>query len=80
MLFQPAPRYVLVMKNNKGKEAGFTQPLLKDLIDRQNVASKVTFDGVFKNADLSGSTPLDPPALYEDSGTGYNPNFTFPQE
>jgi hypothetical protein len=68
------------MKNNKGKEAGFTRPLLKDLIDRQNVASKVTFDGVFKTADLSGSTPLDPPALYEDSGTGYNSNFTFPQD
>ena len=80
ILLQRAPRYVLVMKNNKGKEAGFTRPLLKDLIDRQNVASKVTFDGVFKNADLSGSTPLDPPALYEDSGTGYNSNFTFPQD
>ncbi len=67
------------MKDKKGKEAGFTQPLLKDLIDRQKVESKMTFDGVFNKAN-TGSTPLEPPALYEDSGEGYNANFVFPQE
>ncbi len=69
----------MVMKNKKGNEASITQPLLKDLIDRQKAQAAITFDGVFKKAD-AGSTPLEPPALYEDSGEGYNANFVFPQE
>jgi len=68
------------MKDKKGKEAGFTQPLLKDLTDRQKLASKAAFDGVFNKADVASSTPLEPPALYEDSGEGYNANFVFPQD
>jgi hypothetical protein len=67
------------MKNNKGKEASFTQPLLKDLINRQKADSKITFDGVFNKADV-GSTPLEQPDLYQDPGNGYNANFVFPQD
>ncbi len=68
------------MKDKKGKEARFTQPLLKDLINRQKAESKLTFDCVSNDKANTGSTPLEPPALYEDSGEGYNANFVFPQE
>ncbi len=68
------------MKEKKGKEASLTQPLLKDLITRQKAESKLTFGGVASDKTNAGSTPLDPPALYEDSGAGYNANFVFPQD
>ncbi len=67
------------MKNIKGKEAGVTQPLLKDLIDRQKMASKIALDGVFNKTEVA-STPLDQPDLYQDPGSGYNVNFVFPQD
>jgi len=68
------------MKDKKGKEASFTQPLLKDLINRQKAESKLTFGNISSDKPGIGSTPLEPPALYEDSGEGYNANFVFPQE
>jgi len=68
------------MKDKKGKEASFTQPLLKDLMNRQKAESKLTFGRVSSDKPGTGSTPLEPPALYEDAGEGYNANFVFPQD
>jgi K+-transporting ATPase c subunit len=60
------------MKDEKQK-GSVTKPLLKDLVDRQKADSKIENPSV-------GSKPLPPPDLYQDSGSGYNPDFTFPQE
>jgi len=68
------------MIDKKGKEASFTKPLLSDLMNRQKAESKLTFDRVSSDKQSIGSTPLEPPALYEDSGEGYNADFVFPQE
>lgn len=52
-----------------------TGPILKDLMDRDKANSKIN------NPDPSvGSKPLPSPDLYQDSGGGYNEDFTFPQE
>ena len=63
------------MKQNQRKSASITAPLLKDLVKRQNADSKRIAPDV-----KIGSTPLPPPDLYQDAGSGYNPDFTFPQE
>jgi hypothetical protein len=62
-------------QNQRRKEASITTPLLKDLIARQKADSK----RIAPDAKI-GSNPLPPPDLYQDAGSGYNPNFTFPQE
>ncbi len=67
------------MKDKKGNGASFTQPLLKDLIARQKVDSKITLDKMTGKSDI-GSTPLQQPALYQDPGSGYNADFEFPQD
>ncbi|MGC2659559.1 MAG: hypothetical protein WA324_16500 [Bryobacteraceae bacterium] len=62
------------MKNDTRQNGSITKPLLKDLMDRQKANQK-------NNPEPSvGSTPLQPPALYEDAGEGYNSGFTFPQD
>jgi hypothetical protein len=62
------------MKNDGRQKGSITKPLLKDLMDQQK-ANQTT------NPEPSvGSNPLQPPALYEDAGEGYNLNYTFPQE
>jgi hypothetical protein len=60
------------MKEDSKKES-VTKPLLQDLIDRQKTDAKIENPSV-------GTKPLPPPDLYQDSGGGYNPDFTFPQE
>lgn len=63
------------MKSKDRKNGSVTEPLLKDLKDREKADSKVS------NPDPSvGSKPLPPPDLYQDSGGGYNQDFAFPQE
>jgi hypothetical protein len=63
------------MKSNDRQNGSVTEPLLKDLMDRGKANSK------FNNPDPSvGSKPLPPPDLYQDSGGGYNQDFTIPQE
>jgi hypothetical protein len=62
------------MKSKDRKDASVT-PILKDLAQREKANSK-TID---PHASV-GSKPVAPPALYEDAGEGYNPDFTFPQE
>lgn len=63
------------MKSNKRLKAPITKPFLKELVDRQKADLK------FQTQNPSiGCKTLDPPALYEDSGEGYNADFTFPQD
>ncbi len=69
--------YVLVMKAKKGQEDSITRPLLKDLVTRSKVESKLTLDSVKTNV---GSTPLVQPDLFQDPGNGYNVDFVFPQD
>ncbi|HTU48109.1 MAG TPA: hypothetical protein VMF91_23820 [Bryobacteraceae bacterium] len=63
------------MKSNDRQNGSITEPLLKDLMDRDKANSKINDSG-----PSVGSKPLQPPALYEDAGEGYNSDFTFPQE
>lgn len=63
------------MKANKSKHDSITKPLLKDVIELDKAHAKAVRDSV-----TIGQKPLNPPALYEDSGEGYNPKFTFPQD
>jgi hypothetical protein len=65
----------LAMKSKKPQQESVTAPLLKDVIDRQKAALKTQL------SDPSiGSKPLQQPALYQDPGEGYNPDFVFPQD
>lgn len=63
------------MKANNSNKGSITTPLLKDVIARDQATQKADRETV-----LIGQKPLNPPALYEDSGEGYNADFTFPQE
>lgn len=63
------------MKANNSKKESITAPLLKDAVKQDKANAKAIRDNV-----SVGSKPLDPPALYEDSGEGYDTDFTFPQE
>jgi len=63
------------MKSKKLPKQSVTKPMLKELADREKANLKAQ-----KQITYVGSKPLDPPALYEDAGTGYNADFTFPQE
>jgi hypothetical protein len=61
------------MKNKVSEKAPVIQPLIKDLAGRAKKDSA-------KNNPTVGSTPLQQPALYQDPGSGYNTDFTFPQD
>ena len=50
-----------------------TKPLLKDLIERSKTTTKFVEPSVSAN-------PLEPSDLYQDAGSGYNADFTIPQE
>jgi hypothetical protein len=63
------------MKSTDRRNGSITGPLLKDMLDRQEADCKTELQPV-----TVGSKPLAPPALYQDAGQGYNPDFTFPQE
>ncbi len=64
------------MKLKKLPESRLTLPLLTDLIERSKVQEQTTL------SKISGvdSAPLAQPNLYQDSGSGYNRNFVFPQD
>lgn len=57
----------------RNRKTSSAKPLLKGLLDRKKADSKIPKPSV-------GSKPLTPPALYQDSGGGYNADFTFPQD
>jgi hypothetical protein len=63
------------MKANNSKKDTITAPLLKDVIARDKACQQADRQNV-----SIGSKPLNPPALYEDQGEGYNANYVFPQE
>jgi len=63
------------MQSKKGQKGSAVTPLLKELADREK-ANRQTIP----QQPSVGSTQLEPPALYQDAGGGYNPDFTFPQE
>jgi hypothetical protein len=65
------------MKANDRKQASsITDPLLKDLLERQKAYSQAV---LIKKPEV-GSEPLSSPDLYQDAGGSYNSDFTFPQE
>jgi hypothetical protein len=68
------------MKNDGRQSGSITKPLLKGLMDRQKANEKCNPEPYSDSAPYIGSTPLDPAALYEDAGGGYNLDYTFPQE
>jgi len=63
------------MKTKHSKRESVTAPLLKDVVKQGKENAPVN-----REETSVGSKPLNPPALYEDSGEGYNPDFTFPQD
>ncbi len=65
--------YCAGMNSRDRQKGSVTKPLLKELADREKADSKAANPSV-------DSKPLPSPDLYQDSGGGYNPDFTFPQE
>jgi hypothetical protein len=63
------------MKSKNMQPKPVAVPLLKDLTDRQKADVKTQLSD-----PTVGSKPLKQPDLYQDSGNGYNPGFTFPQD
>jgi hypothetical protein len=63
------------MKQRDAKKGSMTAPVLKELVERDLASQKASCE----QASI-GSKPLNPPALYEDSGEGYRSGFTFPQD
>ena len=72
-LFISTPRYSSVMNSKNRQSDSITKPLLKDLIERSKTNTKFVEPSVSSN-------PLEPSDLYQDSGSGYNTDFTIPQE
>jgi len=63
------------MKTKNSKQDSVTAPLLKDLVTADRASQKSNCDNV-----SIGQKPVDPPALYEDAGEGYNSDYTYPQQ
>jgi hypothetical protein len=63
------------MKTKNSKQDSVTAPLLKELVTRDQANQKSNCDKV-----SIGQKPLDPPALYEDAGEGYNSDYTYSQQ
>ena len=63
------------MKSNDRPKGSITEPLLKELVDRDKANSKA-----IKQIPSVESKPLEPSDLFQDPGSGYNSDFTFPQE
>jgi hypothetical protein len=60
---------------NNSQGSSITEPLLAHIKERD----QANFEANFPNPSV-GSTPLAQPDLYQDSGGGYNANFTYPQD
>jgi hypothetical protein len=63
------------MKASDRLKRTVTGPMLSDLVNRHKANQKALFE-----EPQVESTPLDPPDLYQDAGSGYNADFTLPQE
>jgi hypothetical protein len=57
---------------NNNEQPSITQPLLQELHDRRALDCA-------KQNPMIGSAQLQPANLYQDTGNGFNVNFTFPQ-
>lgn len=62
--------------NNQG--SSISGPLLANVVEQDKANHAANFP--VKDSPSVGETPLAPPDLYQDSGSGYNANFTFPQD
>ena len=71
-------RYRARMKHQESPKGSVTKPLLQDLIHRKQENDKVN-PLVPTVEKLPAKQPVQP-ALYQDAGSGYNSNLTFPQE
>jgi hypothetical protein len=63
------------MKKNNNQAGTVTGPLLKDLM----ATHKAERQAVMPSPEVK-QTEESKPDLYQDSGGGYNSNFTFPQD
>jgi hypothetical protein len=58
----------------KPRSSPVTGPLLAELVQQDKANKAANFP-----APSVGEQPLPPADLYQDSGSGYNANFVFPQ-
>ena len=63
------------MKASDRLKRTVTGPMLSDLVNGHKANQKALLE-----EPQVESTPLDPPDLYQDAGSGYNADFTLPQE
>jgi len=73
-----AVSYRARMKRKENPKGSITKPLLQDLVDRKKGNDKPD-----ANAPVVEKSPAKrpaQPALYQDPGSGFNSNFTFPQD
>jgi hypothetical protein len=66
-----------MVKSSKSQMGSITQPLIKELVDRQKSGFKKLMTDQVPSV---GSKPLAQPDLYQDPGDGYNADFVFPQD
>lgn len=68
-------RYRARMKRQEDPKGSITKPLLQDLINRKQANAK-------QNPPVPAveKGPTKQPTLYQDAGSGYNSNLTFPQD
>jgi hypothetical protein len=66
------------MKRQESPKGAITKPLLQDLMNRQQENDKLK--PVAPAVEKSPAKQPKQPALYQDSGSGYNSNLTFPQD
>ena len=70
-------RYRARMKHNQNPKGSITKPLLQELVDREKADKpNANTPTVVKSP---AKQPIQP-ALYEDPGSGFNSDFTFPQD
>jgi hypothetical protein len=63
----------------KTKTKDRSAPLSGPLLDNVVATDKENFKANFPSPSI-GSRPLPQPDLYQDQGSAYNANFTFPQD
>ena len=66
------------MKRQDNPKGSITKSLLQDLMNRKQAADKKN-PAVPAVENSPAKHPVQP-ALYQDSGSGFNSNFTFPQD
>ena len=66
------------MKRQENPKGSITKPLLQDLISRKQGNTKQ--NPVVPAVEKSPAKQPAQPALYQDEGSGFNSNFTFPQD